>query len=147
MEQRRPCSSVTEVWTTLDVDTLKTSVSCAHVWLPTQAFNTITICLYSPHSSPSLLPLPPPTLSCAPSHTHLLPPLLYSPLPPPLADLGSPCPNGAVRLAGGRFSSEGRVEVCLGGVWGTVCHDQRRSWSVHSAEVVCGQLGHDRMGE
>eukprot|EP00731_Ephydatia_muelleri_P030938 Em0022g452a len=58
---------------------------------------------------------------------------------------GSPCPNGAVRLIGGRLPSEGRVEVCLGGVWGTVCHDER-SWSLHSAEVVCGQLGYGHPG-
>ncbi|KAL5460336.1 hypothetical protein EMCRGX_G033781 [Ephydatia muelleri] len=58
---------------------------------------------------------------------------------------GSSCPNGAVRLIGGRLPSEGRVEVCLGGVWGTVCHDER-SWSLHSAEVVCGQLGYGHPG-
>ena len=36
--------------------------------------------------------------------------------------------------------------MCLGGVWGTVCHDER-SWSLHSAEVVCGQLGYGHPGE
>lgn len=71
--------------------------------------------------------------------------MTLTPAPPP-ADGGSPCPNGAVRLSGGRFPSEGRVEVCLGGVWGTVCHDER-SWSVHNAEVVCKQLGYGPIGE
>ena len=61
-------------------------------------------------------------------------------------DRGSACLNGVIRLIGGRIPSEGRVEVCLGGVWGTVCHDER-SWSLQSAEVVCGQLGYGHLGE
>ena len=48
------------------------------------------------------------------------------------------CNEGEIRLVGGNATNEGRVEVCLRGVWGTVCHDQ---WSTEDAQVACRQLG------
>ena len=34
--------------------------------------------------------------------------------------------------------NEGRLELCLLGIWGTVCDD---GWNVVSSKVVCNSLG------
>ena len=46
--------------------------------------------------------------------------------------------NGDVRLVGGNSVSEGRVEICYNGVWGSVCN---HGWSNVNAAIVCRQLG------
>ena len=66
---------------------------------------------------------------------HVLDPLYYD-MQFCLAAQG--CNHGDLRLVGGPVNSEGRVEICIGGVWGRVCD---YAWSSNDARVVCRQLG------
>ena len=58
--------------------------------------------------------------------------------------IAAPCSNGPLRLVGGNVPNEGRVEICLNDVWGTVCDD---GWSTTDATVVCRQLGYSTQGQ
>ena len=64
------------------------------------------------------------------------------------ADCGEFCcdeeEEGSVRLVGGRRASEGYVELCLDGQWGTLC-DQ--AWDGRDAGVICHMLGFHRQSE
>ena len=51
------------------------------------------------------------------------------------------CNDGDIRLEGGSVEEEGRLEVCINEVWGTVCDD---SFTNVDASVVCGQLRYSR---
>lgn len=57
-------------------------------------------------------------------------------------DLGtvsfSNCEDGDVRLVDGSNILEGRLEVCVNHVWGTVCS---RGFGTEDAKVVCRKLG------
>ena len=49
-----------------------------------------------------------------------------------------------IHLVGGTLPIEGRVEYCMGGEWGTICHN---GWTNNDATVVCRQLGYDVEGD
>ena len=53
------------------------------------------------------------------------------------------CTHGAVRLVGGNSQYEGNVEVCINGIWGTICDI---SWSTNDALVACSNAGYPGPG-
>ena len=52
--------------------------------------------------------------------------------------------EASIQLVGGMNDYEGRVEICSGGVWSTVCDE---FWGSLDAQVVCRQLGYSADGE
>ena len=60
------------------------------------------------------------------------------------SDSNAPCVDHDVRLVGGRVASEGRVEICYNGVWGTVCDNV---WENIHADIVCRQLNYSTPGK
>lgn len=53
------------------------------------------------------------------------------------------CVNEVVRLRDGTSEYNGRVEVCVDGVWASICSDQ---WTDIEASVVCLELGFSSQG-
>ena len=51
--------------------------------------------------------------------------------------------DGSVQLVDG-IEQEGRVEVCVNGVWGSVCGE---GWDRTDALVVCIQMGFPKLGK
>ena len=57
------------------------------------------------------------------------------------------CSDGEVRLVDGSTEYEGRVEICINRMWGTICNRRYYSyWGTAEAKVVCRQLGHQELG-
>ena len=48
------------------------------------------------------------------------------------------CEEGAVRLKDGDIEQEGRIEVCVNNIWGSICGD---GFDFTDAYVVCKELG------
>ena len=53
------------------------------------------------------------------------------------------CIDGDIRLADGANSTEGRVEVCVGTAWTTICDE---GWDHFAAKVICRELGFSHPG-
>jgi hypothetical protein len=53
------------------------------------------------------------------------------------------CTTGEVRLVDGSSVSNGRVEVCINNMWGTICDDE---WDTLDGNVICQQLGYQKFG-
>ena len=51
--------------------------------------------------------------------------------------MSSNCSYGDIRLVNGSNQLEGRLEICINNVWGTVCS---RGFTADDAETVCNQL-------
>jgi len=45
---------------------------------------------------------------------------------------------------GGGLPNQGRVEICIGEQWGTVCDD---FWGETDASVVCKEMGYSQNGQ
>lgn len=56
-----------------------------------------------------------------------------------LLDTGSCTNNGEIRLVNGTIEQEGRIEICLDGVWGGIC---KTGWGTPDAAVFCNALGY-----
>ena len=50
---------------------------------------------------------------------------------------------GDIRLVGGSYQWEGRVEIFISGTWGTITDSD---WTNNDAQVVCRKMGHFKPG-
>ena len=50
---------------------------------------------------------------------------------------------GDIRLVGGSYHWEGRVEIYISGLWGTITDTD---WTDEEAVVICRKLGHFKPG-
>ena len=54
------------------------------------------------------------------------------------------CDDGKVRLMNGTIEQEGRAEVCVNGIWSSICG---YSWSQTDGYTICKELGYDGPSE
>ena len=54
------------------------------------------------------------------------------------------CSHGDIKLAGGKSSNEGDLQLCVNGTWGYICDSYWYLWyGVYSTiNVVCNRLGY-----
>ena len=90
------------------------------------------------------------TISCSSSAQNITQCLITSPSScSHTIDAGLKCvqrcaTDGDVKLVGGNNDREGRVEVCVMGIWLTVCD---KFWNKAEARIVCQQLGYPTDGK
>ena len=53
------------------------------------------------------------------------------------------CTTGSLRLIAEPNTHKGRIEICMDGVWGSICS---RYWDNNDARVACHQLGYSKYG-
>ena len=63
----------------------------------------------------------------------------------------SNCSDGDLRLAGGLTDYQGRVEICINRLWGSICYSSSgyrysNYWDINDGRVVCRNLGHQELG-
>ena len=51
-------------------------------------------------------------------------------------------------MTGGLTDYQGRVEICINNLWGTICYSSSwyNYWDVNDARVVCRNLDHQELG-
>ena len=54
------------------------------------------------------------------------------------------CQDGDVQLVDGSYNNVGRIDLCVNGIWGTICSN---SFDNKDASVVCRQLGYSSFGK
>ena len=71
---------------------------------------------------------------------------MLRPKHPTMHTLGG-CREDSIRLVGGETVRQGRVEVCHGGVWGSLCKEGGGQWLNTDADLVCRQLQFQQQDE
>ena len=56
----------------------------------------------------------------------------------------SPEDHYPLRLTGGNSTNNGRLEIRVGGTWGTIAEANLQNWTLTAAHVACHQLGYDK---